>query len=76
MSLDLFDQRHIARARRMKHNNRDWIPTRHTRPGDSGNLQNFRGVVARNIDRARRRWQRLRISPISEEVGDPSSVSG
>ena len=54
---------------RMELNNWNLMSPLGNQLGDNHTSLNFRGVAPRNTDRARRRWQRANIAPISEELG-------
>ena len=76
MAMGLFDLWRIIYVRRVDRNGRKLIPPRSGQEAGSGDLRIFRAVAARNIDRARRRWQRAKVPPILEEVGPHPPADG
>ena len=72
-SLDLW---HIACMRRTRLPNGELISPPDIQEHDTCNLRTYWGVAPPNIDRARRKWQRANISPISEEQCPPTFAGG
>ena len=62
-------RRRIVFSRRTEYNNWDLISVREARHHDNGHLRIFWKAAARNIDRARGRWQGSQISSIPDDVG-------
>ena len=60
----------------MESTNWKLIPSREPAVVSDGRLRLLPAVVHRNIDGARRRWSRLQVSPIAEELGPISSPGG
>ena len=60
----------------MEYNDWDLVPTCDTQHGGNGNLRICSEAVARNLDLVRRRWQRVTISPIPDDVGPLTFTDG
>ena len=76
MAKDLFDLGHMVYLHRIKFNRREAAPQPNLQSTKDPHLRIFWSVVARNIDRARRRWQRAIFCPLSEVQGPLTMADG
>ena len=74
--MDTFHLWHVICMRRMEFIGWELAPPCDGQQEGDMILRNFRVGVARNIDRARHRWQRVQIFPILTEVGPLTFTAG
>ena len=66
MAKDMFDLWHMVLLRRIELNCWEMVSPPNPRHTGNPNLHVLWSVAASNIDRARRRWRRATLSPISD----------